>query len=143
MHGPSAHLTWNELACWDRGRMPWRLLSAYPQNWRASRAVVLAHAFEAIRTACNNRPLIVLSAYRTAEYNVRIGGAKNSQHVQGRALDLAPPNGLTVDQFAQVVLSVAHHDGSKIKGIGIYDTFVHVDVRPAARLARWDERSLT
>lgn len=122
MNGPSPHLSWAELACADG--------TAYPQEWRASRAVALAHAFEALREAVG-RPLVVLSGYRTASYNKRIGGAKASQHVEGRALDLRPPAGWTPDDLADAARDCG------VTGIGVYPTFTHIDVRPAHRLHWW------
>ncbi len=55
-------------------------------------------------------PVIVTSGYRSPEYNLRIGGAINSQHMRGEAvdIDLGPKNrevfewvinNLTVDQI--------------------------------------------
>lgn len=126
---PSAHLSWHELACKDG--------TAYPLKWQTSRAVPLAAAFEAIRHACGGRPISVLSAYRTPEHNRRIGGAKHSQHVEGRALDLRPPAGYDVSEFYRVVSDLARSSVPSIRGIGKYQTFVHIDIRPGAHLALW------
>ncbi len=125
MTGPSAHLSWSELACRDRIRTP------YPLDWRETRAVELAEAFEALRAAVG-LPLVVLSAYRTRAYNRAVGGAPNSQHLQGRALDLAPPDG-----WSPIALLAVTQDIPAIRGLGLYDTFVHIDVRPAPRVV-WD-----
>lgn len=127
--GPSPHLTWKELACNDG--------TLYPVNWRESRAVVLAHEFEEIRRVCGNTPLTILSAYRTVVYNRRIGGAKYSQHIQGRALDLRPPMGMPVSVFHHRILQYAKTEASKLRGLGLYTTFVHVDIRPTPSLVRW------
>jgi uncharacterized protein YcbK (DUF882 family) len=123
MTGPSPHLSWAELACADG--------TEYPHAWRASRAVALARAFEALRAAVG-QPLVVLSGYRTPGHNKRIGGAKASQHVEGRALDLRPPAGWTPDDLADMA-----RDCPGITGLGVYPTFVHIDVRPATRLHTW------
>jgi uncharacterized protein YcbK (DUF882 family) len=125
MTGPSAHLSWSELACRDRIRTP------YPLDWRETRAVELAEAFEALRAAVG-LPLVVLSAYLTRAYNRAVGGAPNSQHLQGRALDLAPPDG-----WSPIALLAVTQDIPAIRGLGLYDTFVHIDVRPAPRVV-WD-----
>lgn len=130
MNGPSPHLSWNELACRDAIRTP------YPLDWRSTRAVALAAAFEALRAQVG-RPLVITSAYRTPAYNRQIGGAPNSQHVQGRALDIVVPNGWTAHD-----LGAAAQDTPGIHGVGIYPTrgFVHIDIRPAApgqRVAVW------
>jgi uncharacterized protein YcbK (DUF882 family) len=126
---PSPHLTWTEVACRDG--------TPYPKEWTASRLLPLAREFEAIRRLCGHQPIRVLSAYRTPQHNARVGGARRSMHMEGRALDLAPPAGLTVEQFAQVVTARAQHPRSLIRGIGVYPTFVHVDTRPGPRHVRW------
>jgi len=126
MNGPSAHLSWPELACRDRIRTP------YPLDWRATRAVELSGAFEELRVAVG-LPLVVLSGYRTKAHNTAVGGAANSQHCQGRALDLRPPRGWTVMQLAAVAREIP-----SIRGLGVYDTFLHIDVRLTDRRAVWN-----
>lgn len=123
MSGPSPHLSWAELMCHDG--------TDYPMIWRGERALYLADAFEALRTRVGH-PLQVLSAYRTPEYNRAIGGAKLSQHVQGRALDLKPPDGWTPEELAAVAKDIP-----EIMGIGVYPTFVHIDIRPGLRRVVW------
>jgi uncharacterized protein YcbK (DUF882 family) len=123
MTGPSKNLSWAELACKDG--------TPYPEQWRTTRARDLAAAFEAVRDAVG-LPLVVLSGYRTSAHNRSIGGARASQHVEGRALDLLPPRGWTVTQLAAVVAGVP-----AVRGIGVYPTFVHLDVRPSERRAVW------
>lgn len=131
MSGPSKHLGWAELSCRDAAKTP------YPVEWRSTRAVALARVFEDLRAACGNVPLTVLSAYRTPAHNRAIGGARNSQHVEGRALDLKPPAGWTVARFAALIRGEA--DAWGLGGVGVYRTFVHVDIRPrvADRLVVW------
>lgn len=145
----SEHLTWDELHCWDRTVRPWRLIAAYPLDWRGSRAVVLAREFEAVRAGLAHRvghemPLVVTSAYRTPPHNRRIGGSPKSQHLEGRALDLTLPVALR-SPAALAALHAAALERAQtvlaIRGLGRYDTFVHVDIRPTADLARWDERT--
>ena len=123
MNGPSPHLSWAELACKDFERAP------YPEKWRLSRAVGLAVAFERIRTAVN-QPIIIGSAYRTPAWNAFNGGARHSQHMEGRALDLYPPTGWTIDRFYEVIREIAGRSESAIQGVGRYPTFVHIDTRP-------------
>lgn len=130
-NGPSRHLTWDELACKDGTPYP----KAFILDGRAAR---LAAVFEIIRQACGNRPIPILSAYRSPAYNRAIGGARHSQHVEGRALDLRPPAGWTVDRFYAVIVGLAQGDVPDVRGIGKYRTFVHVDIRPTTLLARWN-----
>lgn len=129
MNGPSPHLSWDELACHDAAETP------YPVEWREDRAVQLADAFEAIREQCGHRPITVLSAYRTPEHNTAVGGRPQSQHLEGRALDLRPPTGMTMGTFIGIVSLVAER--GLITGIGHYPTFVHIDVRPG-NLQLWE-----
>ena len=127
MNGPSPHLSYSELACQDAAATP------YPEAWRTdpSRLPRLARAFEALRERVG-QPLVVLSAYRTPKHNRAIGGAVNSQHIEGRALDLRPPDGWSVERLAWAARQIPD-----IRGIGVYPTFLHIDVRPSSRLARW------
>jgi uncharacterized protein YcbK (DUF882 family) len=134
MSGPSRHLSWSELACKDG--------TPYPQEWRETRAVPLAAEFEAIRAAVG-APIRIGSAYRTPEHNRRVGGASASQHMQGRALDLYPPAGMSVARLFEVCRERARLAESQIQAIGRYPTFVHFDIRPAradGKLTVWQGR---
>ena len=74
------------------------------------------------------------SAYRTESYNKKIGGATKSQHVNGTAADIVV-KGATPLEVAQYVEHIMPDSG----GIGVYQSFTHVDVR--ASRSRWDNRS--
>lgn len=125
--GPSEHLSWKELACKDG--------TPYPDKYKLDgRATKIALVFEDIRSIYG-LPITVLSAYRTPEHNRKIGGAKNSQHLEGRALDLRPPKGISIDQFYKDIKFKVDDFG--IRGIGRYQTFVHVDIRPTFKLVSW------
>ncbi len=126
MNGPSAHLTWKELGCKDG--------TPYPVEWQ-DRAQLLAVEFELLRQCMG--PLVVLSAYRSPAHNARVGGARLSQHVQGRALDLRTPRGWTPVKMALVVKTLVKDGKSKIRGLGIYPWGVHIDVRLSERLVVW------
>jgi uncharacterized protein YcbK (DUF882 family) len=127
MANPSKHVSWTELQCKDG--------TGYPDKYRLTRLPQLLSAFETIRAAFGDKPITILSAYRTPEYNKKIGGARFSQHIEGRALDLRPPNGISVDEFFEVIRKFAPE--LKIGGIGKYPTFVHIDTRPSDKLVIW------
>lgn len=129
MIGPSPHLSWSELACHDG--------VVYPLKWRGSRALVLAREFERIRSACGDVPIRVLSAYRTPIHNQKVGGSPKSQHLQGRALDLAIPDGWSRVGFELACRRVAKEPFSQIRGVGVYAWGCHVDTRPAEKLVEW------
>lgn len=135
MARPSPHLSWSELSCHDG--------TPYPPIWW-ERAVDLAAEFEAIRAACGDHPLLVLSAYRTPDWNKRCGGVERSQHLEGRALDVQIRAGWPEQRFFSVVrdLALRTEHGvrvSKIRGIGRYPArgFLHFDIRPQDRLDIW------
>lgn len=93
----------------------------------------LVELLERIRTATCGA-VTVNSGYRTASYNQKVGGARASQHLLGRAADIqvSGASPLLVGQIAEYYLG-GHG------GIGVYQTFTHVDTRTAR--ARWDQRS--
>lgn len=76
------------------------------------------------------KPVIITSAYRNDAYNKKVGGADYSQHKYGTAADICI-SGVSPVTIADFVETIMPNTG----GIGIYNSFVHVDVR-AAR-ARW------
>jgi hypothetical protein len=128
----SSNLSWAELACHDTARTP------YPDLWRTTRAVALAAVFEAIRAECGHQPIRIASAYRTEAHNRRVRGAPHSQHVQGRALDLVPPVGMTVQEFYRRIRGLVE-TVPDLRGLGFYRKagFVHIDTRPSPRLVVW------
>lgn len=125
--GPSKHLSWKEVACKDG--------TPYPKEFKLDgRIYRLAQVFEDIR-ALYGKPITIHSAYRTPSWNKKIGGAKNSMHVQGRALDLGPPQGVSIKKFYEDIR--LHANEFDIHGLGRYNTFVHVDIRPTEKLVAW------
>jgi uncharacterized protein YcbK (DUF882 family) len=82
------------------------------------------------------KKITVTSGYRTPEENIRAGGAKNSQHVLGKAVDIVVENVHCV-KVAAVVLG--NTDKFPIRGLGIdvYQNYCHFDFRDSASLATW------
>ena len=70
------------------------------------------------------KPMIITSGYRTTSHNAKVGGVSNSQHVFGNAADVYIP-GISVTDLYNYFCDIAGNGC----GIGIYDTFVHFDVR--------------
>lgn len=83
---------------------------------------------EAVRSHFG-QPVIVTSAARCPEYNARVGGASDSQHLYGRAADIKV-RGVSPQDVADYI--EGHHPSASV---GRYQTFTHVDTRtgPAAR----------
>ena len=129
------HLSFDELACRDAARTP------YPGHWRETRLPRLAALFESLRAHCGNGPLRILSAYRTPEHNAAVGGRPRSQHIEGRALDVATPREMSAAEFHARVRAWTE-TAPDLRGLGYYRWGVHIDVRPAGRLVAWNGRSV-
>lgn len=76
------------------------------------------------------------SAYRTPDYNRKIGGASASYHMKGRAFDIVV-RGRTPLEVAKYAQELG------INGIIQYNTFVHVDSRNNRYWARNDNGKVT
>ena len=68
------------------------------------------------------KPITITSGYRCAAHNKEVGGATNSYHSKGQAADIVV-YGVSPQEVAKYAESIG------IKGIGLYDTFVHIDTR--------------
>lgn len=135
----SAHVRWSELRCADA------MQTEYPADYRDDRLPILLREFEHVRLAFAARvgrelPLIIQSGYRTEVWNRHEDGAKHSQHVQGRALDIRPADVSLVPDLYAAALQVAKSWGV-IRGLGRYASWVHLDTRPTTVLKLWDLRS--
>lgn len=80
------------------------------------------------------KPIYFNSAYRCGLRNVQVGGAENSQHLLGKAVDI-PLH--CFDVPIEMVKESALNIG--FTGIGLYDEFIHLDVRDGP-LVIWDDR---
>lgn len=76
------------------------------------------------------KAVTITSAYRTPTKNKACGGTTYSQHLYGMAADIKV-SGITPKKVAEYAESLLTGKG----GIGIYDTFTHIDVRTTK--ARW------
>ena len=88
----------------------------------------LVEILQKIRTHFK-KPVTITSAYRTPPHNKSCGGTTYSQHLYGKAADIKI-KGVTpkeVAKYAETLLDSG--------GIGVYNTFVHIDVRSTK--SRW------
>jgi len=93
--------------------------------------------FERIRARCSERlgrdcPIKIASGVRCRLHNILVGGASNSQHLQGTALDLKNPEGIGLEEFYSICEEEVG-DG----GLGRYDWGVHIDVCENPPRRRW------
>jgi len=110
--------------------------TAYPARWIESRLRPLCEQLELIRAELGGRGISITSGFRTPEYNRSIGGARASQHMDGRAADFVVA-GRTPQIVHDRVLAMYNAELLEIGGLGLYPRFTHIDVRQGDRLARW------
>ncbi|PAB61311.1 YcbK family protein [Anaeromicrobium sediminis] len=87
----------------------------------------LVKKLEELRTACGNKSITITSGYRSKEYNdalIKKGlkASPKSNHMLGCAADIKI-SGMKPEEVAKKAIEVG------FRGIGVYDTFTHVDVR--------------
>lgn len=90
----------------------------------------LVEILQKIRTHFG-KAVTINSAYRTAAYNKKVGGATYSQHCYGMAADIKVA-GVAPKDVADYAETMMPNKG----GIGIYSTFTHIDVREVK--SRWN-----
>ena len=76
-------------------------------------------------------PITINSAYRTPEYNKKVGGSIYSQHQYGKAADIVVKGVKPSD-----VAAYAEQLMPSYGGVGRYATFTHIDTR--FEKARWN-----
>ena len=81
-----------------------------------------------------NRPIRITSGYRSPAHNKSVGGAKNSQHLLGKAADIQV-QGMTPIEVKDAIENIIYCGDMLQGGIGLYNTFVHYDIRGTR--ARW------
>ena len=69
-------------------------------------------------------PVVIHSAYRTPQYNAKVGGVAHSQHCYGTAADITVRG-----QKPAAVAAYARELMPDWGGVGIYGSFCHIDVR--------------
>lgn len=132
------HFSIKEFACKDG--------TPYPAKWIDWRLRPLCMLLEIVRKNVGG-PIVIVSGYRTADYNRRIHGARQSRHVEGDAADIQRP-GMTATQLHARILALdlrgdgawlgaVDVPGAWLGGLGLYPRWVHVDIRPTTRLVRW------
>lgn len=106
-------------------------LAHFLRDWREPSAeftidpALFAKIFRVLREF--GGPFIIHSGFRTHSTNRKVGGAKYSQHLKGRAVDFRIPY---IDHRRIGAWLYAYDTG----GVGLYTTHVHMDT---GRHRRW------
>ena len=76
---------------------------------------------EQLRYRLGGKAILINSGYRSPAHNKRVGGASQSQHLYGKAVDIV---------VRGVKPSVVYREADKLfNGVWKYNTFTHVDTR--------------
>lgn len=79
---------------------------------------------EALRHRLGDHPLRVTSAYRSKACNTAVGGATNSNHLYGRAIDLVPGDGTTT--MCRIAQAARYTAFNELLGPGYPDHSDHI-----------------
>ena len=115
----SAHFSLEELTITDH-----REYSNEPNESERQNLVRLANFLEQVKFVLGGVPIMVNSAYRSAQVNAAVGSKDSSQHRVGCAADLRIP-GMTPDQVVQAII------GSQLEFdqvIREFDRWTHISV---------------
>jgi len=74
------------------------------------------------------------NGYRCKEHNADVGGSINSQHLKGKAADIKS-KAFSSSEIATITDDLMKNESFTLGGVGIYNTFTHVDIRGTR--ARW------
>jgi uncharacterized protein YcbK (DUF882 family) len=113
------HFNLEEFACHSGEPVPTRFIK---------NVLRLADQLEEIRELIGNRPIKILSGYRSEAWNEKVKGAKHSQHLTASAADIVVEGMHPIDlaneirHFMQMGMII---EG----GLGIYNNWVHYDIR--------------
>jgi uncharacterized protein YcbK (DUF882 family) len=147
LHNVNTHedlrITFKVDGVYDRAAL--EKLNWFFRDWRKKRATKMdPKVFELLarvyKTSGATQPVFVHCGFRSAETNamlrrVSFGVARESQHIQGKAIDFHIP-GVTIKRLREIALKF------QSGGVGYYPTsgmpFVHIDV---ARVRYWPRAS--
>jgi uncharacterized protein YcbK (DUF882 family) len=89
----------------------------------------LVQVLDYLRTVMR-KPIVITSGLRCEAHNTAVGGAQNSQHLSGKAADIK-----VIGLDPETVYTYLDNKYFDKYGIGLYKSWVHLDVRPEK--ARW------
>ena len=116
-------------------RSPGYGLNSHPPRVLWAKIYKLARVLDRLREEID-APIQLHSVFRNDRYNLAIGGAPLSFHKLGQAADISSPKRSPLYVWRCAVRE--RDKGTFEGGIGLYDGFVHVDIRGSR--ANWDRR---
>jgi uncharacterized protein YcbK (DUF882 family) len=127
------HFSYEEAGCHDG--------TSYPIDWVNDKLFALDTMLEKIRVRAGNLPITIDSCYRTIAYDTKIYESEkvhsglvapptSSQHPKGRAADIRHETMSSLNLFNLIMEMYQNNELPELGGIGLYLSFVHVDIRP-------------
>lgn len=80
----------------------------------------LSHILQSIRNDLGT-PVIISSGYRDEEHNIRVGGVRTSQHLNGSACDFVCPGVSNYRKLSERIEDLVQFDQ-----MIVYDNFIHI-----------------
>lgn len=115
-HKITEHFSWPEAVCRCCGRVPSHAAVINTAQW-----------LELVRHALGDRPMHINSWARCERHNALIGGAANSLHMLGWAVDITH-RAMMPSQVQEKCLRLQEEDGpAQVGGVGRYHSFTHID----------------
>ena len=99
----------------------------YPSGTALKNTEELAKNLQVLRDHIG-KPIYINSGYRTIKHNEKVGGAKFSQHLIGKAADIVV-KGMTPREVYLAIEELFSNNKMKLGGLTEYSTFVHYDIR--------------
>lgn len=115
----SEHFTLDELTHTDH-----RGLDNIPNDAEIANLKRLAALLEQVRDAVGGKPILVNSAFRSAEVNKAVGSTDRSQHRLGCAADIRVPQ-MTPDQVVKAVMAAKLPFDQLIRE---FDRWTHISI---------------
>ena len=123
---------WEEIEFFDREEFRCKCGGKYCNGFPAEPHEATVRYADAIRKRIG-KPIPVNSGLRCPTWNQIQGGVSNSNHMDGGAVDLGCPSGVSPAEMWDAATAVMGNTG----GIGIYDWGIHIDDGP---YSSWDDR---
>ena len=115
----SPHFTFDELTVTDH-----REFDNTPNADELANLTRLAAFLEEVKTVLGDKPVMVNSAFRSAQVNAAVGSKSTSQHRVGCAADLRIP-GMTPDEVVQAVIASNLNYDQVIRE---FDRWTHISI---------------
>ena len=121
----SEHFSYEELIHTDH-----RQYDNTPTDKELANLVRLAEFLEVVKAVLGGKPIVINSAFRSAQVNAAVGSKDSSQHRTGCAADIRVP-GMTPDE---VMKSIRSADIEFDQAIREFDRWTHISI-PAEGVA--------